>query len=388
MVGVHRTPTDKPRRGRFRARLLLSFMVPVLLLGVGAVVLLEVFESETGPSHAAARGILAGFILLTAIVAAALAIQVGDRLIQPVAWLLRAIDAGQIRSLSKLPPPVADWEMGVLCNRVRVLLRQNLSGAKAMEELEDLRTEIELVLDAAMTQDFQADQWPPAQATHPLTRRLLSFFQSQTMRDCEASGEIRKLRGLLEKDWRGETSAIHEIVKKAEHGFTRHSQLAIEIKRLEDLVANPPKGSARWPEIQVQLRELRHGIDGWREDAERLLGTTDVPDGHPPEVTRERMRDWDAWVQGSLTLLEEAIERAGNGGDATHQMISVGLGKLANEVSGSRQDMTALSEDMTKLQAAWDRLGVRLRSLMAQVEELPAETHEQVEKGAESDAHE
>ena len=128
MAGVRRTPTDTPHRGHFRARLLLSFMVPVILLGLGAIVLLEAQRGETGLSVGMARGIVAGFVLLAAIVAAALAIQTGDRLIQPVAWLLRAIDAGQIRSLSKLPPPVADWEMGVLCNRVRVLLRQILTG--------------------------------------------------------------------------------------------------------------------------------------------------------------------------------------------------------------------------------------------------------------------
>ncbi len=52
------------------------------------------------------------------------------------------------------------WEMAALCSRVRVLLRQNLSGAKAMEELEALRSEIETLLDSVDGDRIDADKWP------------------------------------------------------------------------------------------------------------------------------------------------------------------------------------------------------------------------------------
>jgi hypothetical protein len=75
-----------PRRGALRGRLLLSFAIPVLLLGAGAAVLLELAAGGmdfAGLPVAVARAILAGLILIALLAAAALALQTGDRFARP-----------------------------------------------------------------------------------------------------------------------------------------------------------------------------------------------------------------------------------------------------------------------------------------------------------------
>ena len=393
-------PACAPRRGALRGRLLLNFAVPVLLLGAGAIVLLELVAPGAGPaglSLVAARAILAGFILLALLVAAALALQTGDRFARPVAWMLRAIDAGQERTLSQPPPPAADWELEVLCNRVRVLLRQNLSGAKAMEELEALREEIGGVLRAASGRRLDAAHWPAEGATQELTRRLLAQFEDQRERVCESSEGIDRLQAILEQDWRAETQAVEELVKRAERAFLQQTQLAVEMERVERLFHLTQRGLEHGSELEVLATDLRLGIERWRAEVAGHLdaaGYRVIP-GLPAQDEAERrdvsgrLRDWDAWVAASLQAIDELLGRTRAQRETTARRIATGLERVADVVAGSGQEVGGLSQEVMQLQRAWGRLGERLRSLMVRVDEAHNGDQQAVsarEEGPEGDA--
>ncbi len=387
-----------PRRGGFRGRLLISFMIPVLLLGVGAVVLLELVASDAGESGgmpiALARGILAGFILLALLTAAALGLQSGDRLTRPVAWLLRAIDAGQVRMLSQLPPPTADWEMDMLCNRVRVLLRQNLSGAKALEELEALRSEVGAVLTAARNGSVDLDQWPEEQATHELTLRLLAHFRAERSRAHTSADGVSRLQGVLEQDWRDETQAMEELVKRAERAFLQQTQLAVETERVERLLHASRRAGGPWEEIATLLNDLSLGIGKWRHEVEQHLEEAGYrgPQESEADAARslsQRLEDWDAWVRESVAILEETVNKERARYEGGLQRVTTGMDRVTEVVAESGHEVSALSQEVVAHQRAWARLGERLRSLMVRVAEahngsLPAVIPEQEE--SDSDA--
>ncbi len=369
-----------PRRGALRGRLLLCFAIPVLLLGVGAVVLFEVAAGGAdlaGLPLALTRAILAGLILIALLASAALALQTGDRFARPVAWMLRAIDAGQERALSQQPPSTADWELGMLCERVRVLLRQNLSGAKAMEELEALREEIGAVLRAASDGHFEAGRWPREGATHALTRQLLAYFESRCERGRESSEGIDRLQAILEQDWRVETQAVEELVKRAERAFLQQTQLAVEMERLERLFQMIKRELDHGPELDALLADLRLGIERWRAEVAGHLAAAGyaLPRGSPAQAgagqreVGDRLRDWDAWVGASLQEVGQAQGRARAQREIMVRRIAAGLERVTEVVTGSGQEVGGLSQEVMQLQRAWGRLGERLRSLMVRVEE-------------------
>jgi hypothetical protein len=387
------------RRGALRGRLLVSFMIPVLLLGAGAVVLLELVAAGgdlAGLPMSIARAILAGFILLALLVAAALALQAGDRLTRPVAWLLRAIDAGQVRVPSQSPPPVADWEMGMLCNRVRVLLRQNLSGAKAMEELEALREEIGNVLRAAEGGRLDPSRWPREGSTHELTRQLLAYFEGQSERVRQSTEGIDRLQVILEQDWRDETQAVEGLVRRAERAFLQQTQLAVEMERVERLFQATKRELDHWSELKGLVDDLRLGIERWRREVAGHLDAAgyEAVGGSPAPAAQDgrrdvdpRLRDWDAWVAESLRALAESLARSRAQRETTVRRIAGGLERVADVVAGSGQEVGGLSQEVAQLQRAWGRLGERLRSLMARVDEahngdgVPATTREEEPEG-------
>lgn len=363
-------------------------MIPILILSVGAVILIEFLCTraigETGLSLLAVRAIMAGLILLAVLVAAALALQAGDRFTRPVVWLLRALDTGQIRLLSQLPPPAADWEMAALCDRVRVLLRQNLSGAKSVRELEAFRAEIESVLDSAEANKLALDQWSQKRSKDSLTRRLLGFFEAREERVREAAEGLARLQSLLEQDWREETLTIEQIVKKAESCFLQQTQLAVELERLERSLNTAPEQSSTWREAEGLLNDLRLGIESWRREIEEALSQSAVcvgqgaltgmaADQPGPSTTAhetDRLRNWNSWVQESLGMLETSLSNARKRVDCSGGRIAGGLEKLSAQVAGTSREVSALSREVARLQGAWARLGERLRTLMVRAGEV------------------
>ncbi len=206
MAEANKGAREPSRLVGLRTRLLLTFLIPVVLLGVGGFLLLTLPQGETALprplSWASPVAIFAALFALGLLLAAALGLQAGDRVSRPIAWLLRAIDAGQVRLLHQRPVQPADWEIDLLARRVQVLLKQNLSGAHAMEELEALRSEMRALLDAAGAGHLDAGAWPRTRATHLLTRRLLDFLRMREESVRDAAEGLARLQGLLEQDWR------------------------------------------------------------------------------------------------------------------------------------------------------------------------------------------
>jgi hypothetical protein len=231
-AGLRRTV---PRRGGLRTRLLLSFLVPLLLLAAGGFLILGLAPPSGWLMPGEALVVFAGLVLLMLLLATGLALNLGDRVAGPVAWLLRMMEGGRPRLVRPDPPPASDWEIDALTGRVAVVLRQNLSGARAMEELETLRNEMGAILEAAAGDRFDPDAWPHGPTTHPLTRRLLDYFRQRRESLREAADGLARLQGLLEQDWREQTLAVDEIAKRSERSFLEQTEMALELERIDQL---------------------------------------------------------------------------------------------------------------------------------------------------------
>ncbi len=365
MGAWQRTPANRSKPGGFRVRLLMAFLIPVVILGCIFVFMTEQLIAGAayvgGLPVTAIRLIVAGGVLLALLLAIGLALHMGDRFTRPVAWLLRAIDAGQVRLLSQMPPPAADWELGILCDRVRVLIRQNLSGATAMEELHSLRSEISTVLDAAEKGELAQDRWLSGAVSHRLTHRLVEFFRTRGERVQSADESVTRLRGLLEQDWRAETLTVEEISRRAERSYLLQAELGVELERLERMLNGAAERRQAWDDLRSLLEDLRLGIDRWRAEVAVSLEAQGKP---------TRMGEWERWIEESHELLDEQIERVISGRGATLQQISTGLSRLGEALSGSGEEAGFLSREAVQLRHTWDRLGERLRSLTVRVGEL------------------
>jgi hypothetical protein len=382
-AGLRRTV---PRRGGLRTRLLLSFLAPLLLLAAGGFLVLGLAPRSGWLMPGEALVVFAGLVLLMLLLATGLALNLGDRVAGPVAWLLRMMEGGRPRLVRPDPPPASDWEIDALTGRVAVVLRQNLSGARAMEELETLRNEMGAILEAAAGDRFDPDAWPHGPTTHPLTRRLLDYFRQRRESLREAADGLARLQGLLEQDWREQTLAVDEIAKRSERSFLEQTEMALELERIDKL-ARPAgaNGTGAGEDTGQVLTDLRTSLRRWRRDLDALF---DAGSGDAAAAMhlRRRLREWDAWVDESLSLLEGSLTQAAGGN---------GLGRLgprleraAHGASKAGQEIGALSCEAAQMQRNWARLGERLRSLLARVDEMhedAAGAEPSVEEGKERD---
>lgn len=388
------------RRKMLRTRLLVFFIAPVLLCGAGMIVLAEIMlEGPGGPiSTTSVRMLYAGILLLGLLLATGLALYVGERVTQPIARLLRAMDAGGFRRVGRHSVVAADWEMGVLAERVEILLQQNRSGAQAVEQLDALREEVAAVLHEATEGSLDPGSWPPDRASHPLTRQLLDFFRGQTEEADGAVASLRKLQGLLEQDWREETRCIEEIVGRTERNFIEQTQVAIELEKIGRLWAreatatapqkiemDPAAESDAVGEIGCALTELRLGFERW--SAEQARTAAGVAGGCVPRP--DRMEGWVHWIEESLTFIDQNLEiisrrpPAGAAVGLQDVRMRARLRELAALATRAGQGVGSLSREVAQLQRTWERLGERLRSLMARAIEardraaLPALTFDE-----------
>jgi len=371
---------DRARHASLRPRLLLAFSIPVVVLGVGGIWLLE---RSAGPLP----GVLAPvegatlflFLLLVALLmATGFALRLGDRVTRPVTWLLRLMDAGPARQLSGPAMPAADWEIDTLSRRVQILLKQNRAGVRAVEELETLRREIAAVLDAAHTGRLDVAGWPRGRTTHPLTRRLLDFFDLHAESLRESSDGLARLQGLLEQDWREETLSVDEIARRSEHCFLEQTELAMELRRLARTARSAQAPSEAPEDPLALLADLRLGVSRWRGEVATAFnggGTPGTPRGarcrEGVEIKR-RMTQWSQWIDESLDLLERTLTGGGEGGRHNLDRWLPRIRKVAETASRAGQEMGHLSREAAQLQRAWQRLGERLRSMMVRVGEVHA----------------
>jgi hypothetical protein len=366
------TPSDSRRwstgsngvnRIGLRTRLFLSFVVPTLLLSIGIYIITELMMSRVSAgvtiTAVHVRLLLAALTILAVFMVALIALQCGDRFLRPIAWLMHAIDAGQLRLISKTQPPPADREVATLCGRVQVLLTQNLSGAQALEKLDIVQSEIGAVIEAADSNKLLPDRWPRKYATQPLTQRLLTTFSNRFAQRRESAEGIVRLQGLLEQDWREETNAIAEIVRRSERCFQMQTQILGELELLGELTSGG--GNSAATELAALFADLRLGIEQWLGEVNAQL--SDLPE----KTTRT---NWEAWIRESLVIINGQVGLEDNGDDGPLDRIAGKLEEVTGLISGSGQEVFTLSREVTQMQRAWHRLSERMRTLLVRLEEI------------------
>jgi hypothetical protein len=356
--------------------LLLAFTIPVAVLGAAGLWLLWRPQGPLpGPLAAVEPATLFLFLLLASLlVVTAFALRLGDRIARPVTWLLRLVDAGPSRQLSGAAMPVADWEIDALSRRVQILLKQNRAGVRAVEELETLRREIAGVLDAAHTGRLDTAAGATGATTHPLTRRLLDFFDVHAEGLREASDGLTRLQGLLEQDWREETLSVEEIARRSERCFLEQTELAMELQRLARGARSGQESGEAAEDPLALLADLRLGLERWRREVAGALHGGAHRAGSPAGTAEigQRMREWGRWIDESLDLLDRSVTGGEGGGAQDLDRWLPRLRKVAETASQAGQEMGYLSREAAQLQRTWQRLGERLRSMMVRVGEVHA----------------
>ncbi len=365
-----RKPPPAPGQSRgLRSRLFCSFLVPVFVFGLGAFILFEVIlyrEAQGAPlSPLRIYLVLTGLLLLAVFLVALFALYTGDNIIRPVAWLLRTIDDGPPPSASKTSPPPADREIDAVCGRVQVLLRQNLSGAKAMRKLDALQNEIGAVLDAVDSNTLIPDKWPRDGSTQELTRRLLGSMLTKSAHQQESTAGVMQLQGLLEQDWREETLVVKEIARRTEQCFMLQTQILIELDNLEKIVSDLSEtGNSEiptWREAADLVNDLQLGFGKWHEEVNSHLQETSI---------KRSGRNWEAWIQESIGILSSLVLSAEPDDEAPHSRIAGKLDEVTGMISNWGREGGSLSQEAKQLLRAWNRLSERMRTLLVRVEEI------------------
>jgi hypothetical protein len=134
-------------------------------------------------------------------------------------------------------------------------------------------------------------------------------------------------------------------------------------------------------ETRGAVTELRLGFERW--SAERS-GT--APGGDPGSGEAARREAWAHWIEESLAFIDRNLVRLsgqassdgpGPVGDPQRQ---ARVGELAELAARAGQGAGTLSQEVAQLQRTWDRLGERLRSLMARAIEARDRAALQVEQ--------
>ncbi|MBP6875360.1 MAG: hypothetical protein KBD56_04765 [Candidatus Eisenbacteria bacterium] len=412
MEMLRRDRRDPGRSSGLRTRLLILFLIPVMLLGLVGLLTQAAWRSDGDHGSSGVSVIFPLCFLAAILLATGLALYAGDRLARPIAWLLRAMDAGELSPPGSSERPAADWELDLLSRKVQVLLKQNLSGARAVEELENLRSEMAAILEEAAAEGLEGRGWTAKGATHPLTRRLLEYFRSRAERIRDESDGLARLQGLLEQDWREETDVIREMAARSERCFLEQTEIAMELQRLARTGMHPDglagkserEGEPACEDPLTLLADLRLGIARWRIEAqevlERALRETEMredaaPASLPPSATspgptnspasatdakdgtfgavRDRFSEWAQWVDESIELLENSMAGDRDGDSQTAHCLVPRLKRVSESASRAGQELGKLSREAAQLERTWERLGERLRSLMVRIGETQTE---------------
>ncbi len=136
----HRHDSGKGSRGRF----VLLLLLPTLLLGITYFLfteyLLEDLYAAGNSLRMTARLGGAILVVLSAVVATAVGYLLLDRLLRPLRILLRVVEGGDVPDSRSVDTATRCGEIAELYRVVGILVRQNQTGAKALEELEELRS--------------------------------------------------------------------------------------------------------------------------------------------------------------------------------------------------------------------------------------------------------
>ncbi len=127
-----------------RGRSVILVLLPTLLLGVTYFLFIEYLlqglyapESSLRITARLGGGVL---VVLAAIVATAVGYLLVDRFLRPLRILLRVVQGGDVPDSRRIDAATRCREISELYRVVGTLVRQNQAGAKALEELDELRS--------------------------------------------------------------------------------------------------------------------------------------------------------------------------------------------------------------------------------------------------------
>jgi hypothetical protein len=222
-VEAHGLGPDGEDARRPHGRAVLLILLPVVFLGAAYFLLVEYLLREVIPAGSSLWLTLrlggAGLIVLALALAGAFGYLVVERLMRPLRLLLRVAETSEV---APGPPPWLRgraWEVHDLYRLLSVLVSQNKAGARAMEELEQLRIALAHFREE-VTRTGQHGIIPEVHAAGPLaeigaslqTKRanLLGFFSDLRERVAQVAGEVDRLGAAVGPSAGGEERAPGE----------------------------------------------------------------------------------------------------------------------------------------------------------------------------------
>ena len=138
------TPDGDRQRGGSRGRTGILVLLPPAFLGAAYFLFVEYVLREPLAVGASTRFLLrlggAGLVVLSLILAAACGYLLGERFLRPLRLLLRLAESGEMQPDRAETLRARGREYLDLHRLLRVLVNQNKAGARAMEELDELRS--------------------------------------------------------------------------------------------------------------------------------------------------------------------------------------------------------------------------------------------------------
>lgn len=306
-------------------------MLPPAFLGLSYFLFVECVLETRLPSGTFLSLLLRagglGLVLISLVLAGACGYLVGDRLIRPVRLLLQLAESGGLPSSRALFLQSRGREIYELYRLVSVLVNQNKSGARALEELERLRAALQELRDAVAHTGQHGVPVPigalpdglVAEIGAGLQRKrlhLLAFFRELRERVKALREEMIQLGETLELDPNAEPRATAPDAVAREEGQEPGATSPTAGGRAE---AAPPDRSA-----SKNAGESESGVDELtaariHESVERLrrFGTVLVLEaarlGSLPGKRAGELFDRFQSGLGDMEAVLESLPRSGNG---------------------------------------------------------------------------
>ncbi len=201
-----RTRDQGRRRGSPRGRAALLVLLPSAFLGVAYFLYVEIVLRQAGPFDAQTRLLLrvggGVLVLISLVLAAACGYLLAERFLRPLRLILRLAESGDMQPERAVSLEERGREYFDLHRLLRVLVNQNKAGARAMEELDQLRAALARFREELSRTGLHGIP-PEVTAAGPLrevavhlqTKRsqLLSFFRDLRERVGRVRLELQRL---------------------------------------------------------------------------------------------------------------------------------------------------------------------------------------------------
>lgn len=250
-------------KGSLRSRIIILVALPAAVLGAMYFLFVEYTIQNLRVADTEAATVLRAGGVILVVLALVLAMTCGwllvERVGRPLKLLIRLIDSGEFASARAAMAHHREWEVLELYRRVSALLQQNRAGARAVEELEDLRAGV-----AALR---QAVAQPAQHGVSPALDFVGEGALVEVARSLE-SNRARLLEFLVELGERMETLRSDTSRLGAELGFRDEPDAGALAPPVTGNGAGPGQDLDR---AAVSLRRLRRVGTVLALESERLL---------------------------------------------------------------------------------------------------------------------